>query len=273
MTDGRSKLAGRSAHAMFVVLLMLALGGAGLLAGIGVLDGMQLVAYAASDDAVELMERAEAAFAAKRTYADGLAAGELFRAVLEADPGNVAAMVRLAELAYWLGEVIEDGPALPHLEEGLEYATRATEIDDEHANAHYWRGVLMGRIGEERGILQSLFMVPDIMRAVERTLELDPEHGGAHLLASQVYRKAPGWPLSIGNRAKALEHALEAVRLNPDATNRMLNLAEAYLNDRQRDKAIETLQRVLEMPLTPADEVTSQQDKERAAELLAELTR
>src|SRR5690606_9445160 len=144
---------------------------------------------------------------------------------------------------------------------------------DDNPEAHYWQAVLMGRIGEERGILQSLFMVDDIMRAVQRTLELDPEHGGAHLVASQVYRKAPGWPLSVGDRKKALEHALEAVRLSPGETTRVLNLAEAYLNDRQRDKAIETLRQVLEMPLTPGDEVTSQMDKERAAQLLAELTR
>lgn len=218
-----------------------------------------------------LMERAEDAFKGKRTFQDGMEAVRLFEEVLAADGDNVQAMIRLAELAYWLGEVVEDEPALPILEDGLVHANRAVELDDEHPEAHYWKGVLMGRIGEERGILQSLFMVGDIMRALERTLELDPEHGGAHLLASQVYRKAPGWPLSVGNRKKALEHALEAVRLNPNATNRVLNLAEAYLNDRQRDKARETLQQVLDMPLTPGDEVTSQMDKDRAAELLAEL--
>jgi len=249
--------------AVIAVLLLLA-------AGFGPVGS---VVSAQAPDVAALMERAEAAYAAKKTFADGLEVKALYEAVLEADPNHVPALIRLAELAYWLGEVVEDGPALPHLEEGLTHARRAVELDDENPNAHYWTGVLMGRIGEERGILQSLFMVDDIMKAVQRTLELDPDHGGAHLLASQVYRKAPGWPLSIGNRQKALEHALEAVRLNPDATNRMLNLAEAYIANRQRDKAIETLQKVLEMPLTPGDEVTSQMDKERAAELLAELTR
>lgn len=251
------------------------LGGLGLLTGMVVSGGAVVSAQAAEspDEVGQLLARAEAAFAARQTFDDGQAVAALYQDVLALDADNIDALLRLAELAYWLGEVVEDEPALPHLQEGLTYAERASEVDDANPNAHYWRGVLMGRIGEERGILQSLFMVGDIMRAVERTLELDPEHGGAHLLASQVYRKAPGWPLSLGNRAKALEHALEAVRLNPDATNRMLNLAEAYLNDRQRDKAIETLQQVLEMRLTPGDEVTSQMDKDRAAELLDELTR
>lgn len=264
---------GRGALFSLVIAAGVLLGGMSLSAGLfgGVVASAQ--ASASLDELGELLARADEAFAAKRTFADGRAAAELYHEVLAVDEENVHALVRLAELAYWLGEVVEDEPALPHLEEGLTYAEKASELDDENPSAHYWRGVLMGRIGEERGILQSLFMVGDIMRAVERTLELDPEHGGAHLLASQVYRKAPGWPISLGNRKKALEHALEAVRLNPDATNRMLNLAEAYLNDRQRDKAIETLEQVLEMPLTPGDEVTSQMDKDRAAELLAELTR
>jgi len=244
--------------------------GAVLLGGFGLLEEVRFAA-AQAVDAEELLRLAEAAFAAKQTFADGLQAAELYKAVLERDPDNAHVLLRLAALAYWLGQVAEDEPALPYLEEGLRYAERAVEIDDTNADAHFWRGVLMGRIGEERGILQSLFMVPDIMRAVERALALNPNHDGAHLLASQVYRKAPGWPLSVGNRAKALEHALEAVRLNPDATSRWLNLAEAYLANRERGKAVEALRRVLEMPLTPGDEVLSQRDKERAAQLLEEL--
>lgn len=219
----------------------------------------------------ELAEQAEAAFLARRTYADGERAVQLFERVLAAQPNDVSGLLRLAELHYWLGEMIEDGEALPVLERGLTFAQQATEVAEDNADAHYWFGVLTGRIGEERGILQSLFMVKDIMAAIDRALELNSEHAGAHMLASQVYRKAPGWPLSIGDRKKAIEHGLEAVRLDPHKTIHVLNLAEAYLNDRQQDKARELLQQVLDMPLTPGDEVISQREKERAAQLLAEL--
>lgn len=228
-----------------------------------------LAAQAAEMDG--LWEQAEAAFFAKRAYADGEHAVTLYEQVLTAHPGHVEALLRLAELHYWLGEVIEEGEPLPLLEHGKQFAQQAVTLDNDHPEAHYWVGVLTGRIGEERGILQSLFMVKDIMNAVERALELDPDHGGAHLLASQVYRKAPGWPLSIGDKKKAIEHGLEAVRLGPDKTIHVLNLAEAYLNDRQRDNAREMLQRVIDMPLTAGDEVVSQQEKDRAAELLAGL--
>lgn len=219
-----------------------------------------------------LMEEAEAAFEAKRTFADGERAVALFEDVLASDPVSVQAMIRIAELHYWLVELSDEGvERLPLLQYGLETAQRATELDENHPEAFYWVGVLTGRVGEERGILQSLFMVKDIMAAVERTLELQPDHAGAHLIASQVYRKAPGWPLSIGDKKKAIEHGEAAVRLDPNKTVNVLNLAEAYLNDRKRDLARETLQRVLDMPLTPGDEVTSQMDKDRATELLAGL--
>lgn len=226
---------------------------------------------AAQGTAAERFDRAEAAFAVRQTYDEGLEIVALYEEVLAADPDNVPALLRLAEMHYWLGEVIEDGPALPLLEDGLVFAEQAAELDDTNPDAYYWQGVLTGRIGEERGILQSLFMVSDIMAALERALELDPDYAGAHLLASQVYRKAPGWPLSIGDRKKSVEHALEAVRLEPDKTTNVLNLAEAYLNDRQRDKARETLQQVLDMPLTPGNELLSQKDKDEAAKLLADL--
>lgn len=244
----------RAALWLFVVVLALAAGN-----------------VVSAQGADELMEQAEAAFVAKRTFGDGERAIGLFEQVIAADGTNAQAHIRIGELYYWLGELAPEGEKQPLLEKGLAFAQRAVELDDGHPEAHYWTGVLTGRIGEERGILQSLFMVKDIMAAVDRALELDPDHAGAHLLASQVYRKAPGWPLSIGDRKKAVEHGEEAVRLAPDKTVYVLNLAEAYLNNRQRDLARETLQRVIDMPLTEGEEVTSQMDKDRAAQLLADL--
>lgn len=228
---------------------------------------------AAAQQADALIDEAEAAFMAKRTFADGERALALFERVVDGEPEHVLAHIRMAELHYWLVEVVEDEGVekLPVLQEGLEIAKRATELDPNEPEAYYWVGVLTGRVGEERGILQSLFMVTDIMDAVDRTLELDPNHAGAHLIASQVYRKAPGWPLSVGDRKKSVEHGEEAVRLGPDKTTHVLNLAEAYLNDRKPTEARELLQQVLDMPFLPGEEVTGQADKDRAAELLAEL--
>lgn len=235
-----------------------------------VLGGAAAGVYARAPHLAAALEEAEGAFRAKQTAADGERAIALYEKVLDADARHVGALLRLAELHYWVGEMIGD-EALPVLERGLAYAEQAVQLAQREADAHYWFAVLTGRIGEERGILQSLFMVKDIMNAVDRALELDDEHAGAHLVASQVYRKAPGWPLSVGDKKKAIEHGAEALRLEPNKTIHALNLAEAYLADRQRDKARELLEQVLNMPLTPGDEVISQQEKDEAARLLEDL--
>jgi hypothetical protein len=44
-----------------------------------------------------------------------------------------------------------------------------------------------------------------------------------------LYKDAPGWPTSIGNRTKSRQHLRRAVELYPDYPDNQLSLAEAYL--------------------------------------------
>jgi hypothetical protein len=43
-----------------------------------------------------------------------------------------------------------------------------------------------------------------------------------------LYLEAPGWPVSLGNRAKARSHLHQAVKLDPTFPENRLNLMEAY---------------------------------------------
>ena len=55
------------------------------------------------------------------------------------------------------------------------------------------------------------------------------DYAGADRNLGVLYRDAPGWPLSIGSRAKARQHLLRAVSLHPEYPENHLNLIEAYL--------------------------------------------
>ena len=52
---------------------------------------------------------------------------------------------------------------------------------------------------------------------------------GAKRCLGLLYRDAPGWPLSIGNRHDALEFLQNAAALASDDPENILNLAETYL--------------------------------------------
>ena len=52
-----------------------------------------------------------------------------------------------------------------------------------------------------------------------------------------LYRDAPGWPLSIGNKKKAKEFLERAAVIAPDYPENFLNLAESHLRWHERDEA------------------------------------
>src|SRR5436309_13617812 len=65
----------------------------------------------------------------------------------------------------------------------------------------------------------------------KQAIELDEKFdlGRPHRSLGLLYLDAPGWPTSIGSRAKARMHLRAAVELCPDYPENLLCLLEAYL--------------------------------------------
>jgi len=64
-----------------------------------------------------------------------------------------------------------------------------------------------------------------IAQALDQTLDF----GGPDRYGGLLYRDAPGWPISVGDNAKARKHLLRAVEIRPDFPENLLNLIETYL--------------------------------------------
>ena len=98
------------------------------------------------------------------------------------------------------------------------------------AAAHYYMGLNMGELAQSEA-LHGLRLVREMQHDWEAAIELDPnfDSAGPERSLGLLYRDAPGWPLSIGNRRKALEYLQDAAKLAPDDPENILNLAESYL--------------------------------------------
>lgn len=180
---------------------------------------------------------------------------------------------RLSRLYFFHGEWIAEtrDELLNAFEQGRDYAEKAADLGSDNPETYYWMGANIGRFGETRGILQSLFMVSPMHGALEQALELDPDHAGTHYLLSLLYRKVPGWPLSIGDMDLALEHAEKALEIDPTHFDYLINLAEVYLDMRgQAHKAKPLLEKVLDLPIREDGILESKAAKEEAQELLDE---
>jgi Tfp pilus assembly protein PilF len=110
--------------------------------------------------------------------------------------------------------------------------------------------------------------VQPIKKAMEKALNKDPNFASAHYVLGQLYMKAPGWPLSVGNLDKAKTEAALAVKLGPDYTVNHLGLAEVYVAQKDYTDAREELNKVIAMSLRDDYIPEGKENKEEAKALL-----
>jgi len=198
---------------------------------------------------------------------------ELSVSVLEGrlaqDPADAQALWRLGRSLLRLGEEArgtEERLALFERAEGS--IERSLRIDERSAEAHYWCGLAMGRAGQERGMLRSLFLVGPIRRHMRRALELDPRMGRAHQVLGEMAKEIPGF--AGGSKRRAVAELEEAVRLSPGYSAAYISLAKACVEVGEKEKARAVLRRVLELK-APDDPAEHGENVAEAGRMLSEL--
>ncbi|HXG03892.1 MAG TPA: hypothetical protein VNO23_10845, partial [Candidatus Binatia bacterium] len=106
---------------------------------------------------------------ASRYHEDPAALDRIYQALQEAaqSPGaDVPTLVALARAAYIWGDVraTSTEQKLAAYERGRQAARRAVEREPRNAAAHFWYATNTGRWGQTRGVLRSLFLLPELRR-------------------------------------------------------------------------------------------------------------
>ncbi len=138
--------------------------------------------------------------------------------------------------------------------------------NDRSDEGHCWWGVAQGRIGQTRGVLNSLFMVSGLKKAFNRTLELNPSHPTALDALGVLYYELPGF--AGGSLAKSEQYYLRGIASAPDYTLLRLDLAKVYVKEKRWYAARAQLDTLLATsdPRYPGD--TELDDKPEARRLL-----
>jgi len=176
---------------------------------------------------------------------------------------------RMARLSYWIGDHTADKEVKKRiLQQGIEQAKKAVEINPDRADGHFWLGVCYGVYGETRGVLKSLSLVKPIKEAMRRVLAIDPayDRGGADRVLGRVYHEVPKF--AGGGERKSLEHLLKAVEYGPRVGLNLLYLADTYISLDQFDKARETLEFILAMEAEPDLLPETAEEREQARQRL-----
>ena len=90
-------------------------------------------------------------------------------------------------------------------------------------------------------------------------------------MIGRLYHKAPGFPFSVGSTKKAIECLEKAVELGSSFYLNRLFLAEAYISNREKAKAREHLEWIINAPPNKNHEREDEDYKRQARSLLESL--
>jgi hypothetical protein len=122
--------------------------------------------------------------------------------------------------------------------QGIAACRQLIAREPESAPAHYYLAMDLGQLARTK-TLGALKIVREIEYEFKTATGLDEhfDYAGPERGLGLLYRDAPGWPVSLGNRHKARQWLERAAKLAPQCPENHLNLVESYLQWHDRPGA------------------------------------
>jgi len=156
-------------------------------------------------------------------------------------------------------------------------AKKAVEIDPSHAKGHLYLSIALGRVALDAGAKERIKLSKEVKRAVDKALTIDPKDDSAWHVLGRWHRKLSNlsWiekkfaNIFLGGVPKeaSMEEATEcfkkAIRFNQAHINHHLELAMTYETAGEKERAIAEYRKVLELPVSDADDEDHKAEAEK----------
>jgi len=184
------------------------------------------------------------------------------------DPGL---LLQLSETYMELADDLytNDEKRLSAYEQGATAASKAMELQDSNAQAHFLYAANLGSAARIRGLTTAAMKVKELQRHVERAIELDSNHAQALQLMGGLFMELP-WFLG-GDKKLAQEYFERAVAADGNFTNARLLLAKSYMRQARNEEARKQLERVIHAEHPHYPYTWARRFKPEAERLLKEL--
>jgi hypothetical protein len=223
----------------------------------GLLLALALVALAAAPAAARSALVAELDAVAV-SYHQDLPRLDRLRQGLEraaAEGGDAETLIALARVCFIWGDVRAQsaGEKLAAYDQGRQAARRAVALAPRNPAAHFWFATNTGRWGQTKGVVRSLFLLPDLKRGIDTVLELDPGYTPVYALLGNVYYEVPA--LLGGDLEKAEWAFRKGLALDARFTGMRVGLGKTLIRLGRAAEARRELEAVLaeRNPTNPAD--------------------
>ncbi len=154
---------------------------------------------------------------------------------------------------------------------GRAAAKKGLALVPNHVESLFWDMANLATTGRTRGVMNSLFMLPELRKGLQRCLELNPRHQLAKQTLADVDHAVPG--IAGGSDERAEKAYLELLQRDPRLTSAMFNLAKLYRDQGKKEQARAWAQKARDeaRPSNPND--WRKFDRNDATQLLRELDR
>ena len=197
------------------------------------------------------------------------AAVATYERLLSERPDDASLLAELARTrVYWADDLPEDRDEDRRAlyDAAVQEAERAADLAPDDPDAVFEVARSLGRTAQYAGVFQSLNLAGWVADALDRVLELDPDHAGAWHARALYHHEVP-W--IAGGRAGEIDPAFErALELEPDVIFHRTAYAEVLIERDRPDEAAEQLDAALALEPTTHLE---RREHEFARELRAEL--
>ncbi|HEY2951390.1 MAG TPA: hypothetical protein VGK40_02340 [Verrucomicrobiae bacterium] len=149
----------------------------------------------------------------------------------QSEPESAEAAWQFARACFdWAEFAPNDAQRADLAQRGIEACRHVIERDGKLGAAHYYLALNLGQFARTKA-LGALKLVGEMEVELKRAIDLHGgfDYAGPHRSLGMLYRDAPGWPTSIGNRNKARLHLQKAVELSPDFPDNRICLLESQL--------------------------------------------
>ena len=125
---------------------------------------------------------------------------------------------RMSRATLDIAELEEDkgGPAEPILAmyvSGEQYGVQAVDADPSNHLGYYWQSANIGKWGQLKGILNSLFKAGPMRDLLKQAITYDPDHADSYYVLGQMYEQVPGL-ISFGNKNFSVSLGRRSIELH-----------------------------------------------------------
>lgn len=154
-------------------------------------------------------------------------------------------------------------------EKGVAAGKKGEALDPRSTHSIFWGTANLACVGRTRGVMNSLFMIGDLKKGMNRVLEIDPNYHHARNTLGEIDHAVPG--IAGGSDDRAEKSYLEVLKRDPHFTPTMMRMAWLKKDQGEEDEAKQWAQKVLDEKTPHPYNDWIKFDKRDAKALLAEL--